>query len=219
MDRQMPKTYFTTEFRGGKRAVKARMRNLLTLEKKRRGLALLIVLVLAVSLCGGLVACNGKAATVEAIAEQVTGKDRISKDLQQEFSTPDPIENGTICVYSMDVLRKAAETDTPAGGAYIDDEGWYHEESRTYLVLAQNGDKYTLVTSVDMMIDIGSTMEWIAQRLLSLDSEKYGDTAYKLIARSFLPAADLAMDHFLARAPTDETRTDENGVEWKRFTE
>lgn len=51
-----PHTWFSTEFKGGSKAVKARIYNLLAPARTRRGLAALILVLFAVALAGGLVA-------------------------------------------------------------------------------------------------------------------------------------------------------------------
>ena len=64
-----PHTYFSTEFHGGTRAVRARLSNLFA-APRRRGRLPLLGLVLLVGALGGLVACHGGSSATIAMDTQ-----------------------------------------------------------------------------------------------------------------------------------------------------
>ncbi len=66
-----PHTYFSTEFHGGTRAVRARLSNLFA-APRRRGRLPLLGLVLLVGALGGLVACHGGSSATIAMDTQYT---------------------------------------------------------------------------------------------------------------------------------------------------
>lgn len=217
MNNQMPRTYFTTEFRGGKRAVKARLKNLLSPGKQRRGLVLLVLVALAVSLCAGLVACQPKNKTVEDYAREVVGRDGRIKALAESFSMDGVLDSGTLVVYEMQPGRKVTPTDVEAGGSYIED-GYYFSEAATVLVFREENGTLTKIMDYSENLDY-STVLATANQFQNIDSETYRDVSGKLIARYFLERADSAMAYLTGAAPTDESRTDQSGVTWNRLTD
>ena len=65
--KRVPRSFFTTEFRGGARAAKARFQNLLRPGKKKRGLPALAVLLAAVLFSAAFVSCSPQRAAGQAV--------------------------------------------------------------------------------------------------------------------------------------------------------
>jgi hypothetical protein len=65
--KHVPRSFFTTEFRGGARATKARFQNLLRPGKKRRGILALVILLTAVLFSAAFVSCTPQKAAGQAV--------------------------------------------------------------------------------------------------------------------------------------------------------
>ena len=243
-----PRTPFSTELRGGPRTVKARLGNLFSPGKSRAPVLVAAALVLTV-LAGGLVACNqtapGEAQTpafegvptaavdfaLDYIDAQIkldddafTGGEPLSLSLSQSFG--DVLTGAVLEVYALDYRLETGLTQA-AGGAWLDDDGWYHDGWLTYLVLMnRSGTRSPLgsYVEIDGIWHDGGWYGVLGGLLISRGGET-GDAAMvrdgqRAFFRAYLDRADAAMACFTGKAPSQgEPFTDEAGHTWLKFAD
>ena len=119
-----PHTYFSTEFHGGPRAVRARLGNLFA-APRRSGRLLLLCTVLLVGALGGLVACDAARDgernpfpvpdEVYAMALELAGPGGETVDLKLAFSAEAVLPGATLEAYTME---PGARPEDPEGHAF-----------------------------------------------------------------------------------------------------
>ena len=205
-----PRTAFSTELRGGSRAVKTRLGNLFSAASSRAPLLVAAALVLTV-LAGGLVACNQSApspgGTPSAVFESVPAEavdyalDLIDAQVRREpdfFTGGEPLSlihsrsfddiltGAVLEIYALDYRLETPKTRADfAGGAWLDGDGWYHDGWQTYLILENRaGERAPLgsYVEIDGIWHDGGWYGMLGELLVSRGGER-GDAAMVLDGR------------------------------------
>ena len=208
-----PHTYFSTEFHGGPRAVRARLGNLFA-APRRSGRLLLLCTVLLVGALGGLVACDAARDgernpfpvpdEVYAIALELAGPGGETVDLKLAFSAEAVLPGATLEAYTME---PGARPEDPEGHAF--------DAAFTFLVVRLEEGARSLLGSFSVGADAGAPEYAVADYLRASGNE---DAGRRLSFLRLLSDADAAVAPFLDRAEIEGAPvSDENGVVWRRL--
>lgn len=225
-----PRTPFTTEFRGGTRAVQERLCNLFT-GVKRRGTPLVALTLALALLAGGLVACTSsvQAANTFDVPDPVF---ELARDLVPDISGAKLthlawagsysglFENATVDAFSYDVGVPVEDPDgVPlVGGQYVDEDGLFHEGPHSLLAVLSREGNFTFLADAGPWID-GPAPLLLSDALRTI-GESRGDEALTaagemLFVQYHLDLADEALGWLTGAAPcTGDTYTDGAGVVW-----
>lgn len=208
-----PHTYFSTEFHGGPRAVRARLGNLFA-APRRSGRLLLLCTVLLVGALGGLVACDAARDgernpfpvpdEVYAMALELAGPGGETVDLKLAFSAEAVLPGATLEAYTME---PGARPEDPEGHAF--------DAAFTFLVVRLEEGARSLLGSFSVGADAGAPEYAVADYLRASGNE---DAGRRLSFLRLLSDADAVVAPFLDRAEIEGAPvSDENGVVWRRL--